>query len=527
MSVTVTPDSTVLIVGAGPAGLTAAVDLAKEGVRPTVFEMSSKLGGISRTEERDGYRFDIGGHRFFTKVGEVAAWWKDVGGDDFIKVPRKSRIFYRDKFYDYPLRIPNTLKNLGPYESLRILLSYFKWKVKPSGVEDNFEQWVSNRFGGRLYWHFFRTYTEKVWGIPCTQIRADWAAQRIKNLSFSKAIITALTGSNDTTSLITTFDYPRLGPGQMWERAAERVADGGGQVKTKHAVKAIHHDGHGHVTHVTVEHDGQQEKLACDAVINSMPISTLMHRLDPPPPQDVLDAAAGLRYRDFLIVCLRAEAEEPFDDNWIYIHSPKVQVGRIQNFKRWSAAMVPDPKMASLGMEYFCHQGDGLWDSSDEDLITLATREISQLGLVDAKDIRGGTVVRQPKAYPVYDENYKVCVDRLAEHMKTFDNLQTVGRNGMHRYNNQDHSMLTAMLAVRNLLGEAHDIWNVNVERSYHEEVTTKEKPGNVKEATERLTPHDRAKAAADRDLDELAAIDPTPPPTPAPSSVRQPAEAS
>ena len=319
--------------------------------------------------------------------------------------------------------------------------------------------------------------------------------------------------------MITTFDYPRLGPGQMWERAAERIVERGGQVKLHHAVKAIHHDGSGHVTHVTVEHDGEQEKLECDAVINSMPLSTLMHRLDPAPPQDVLDAAAGLKYRDFLIVCLRAEAEEPFDDNWIYIHSPKVQVGRIQNFKRWSAAMVPDPKMASLGMEYFCHVGDGLWESSDDDLIALATREIAQLGLVDAKDIRGGTVVRQPKAYPVYDENYKVCVDRLAEYMKTFDNLQSVGRNGMHRYNNQDHSMLTAMLAVRNLLGEEHDIWNVNVERSYHEEVSTKDKAKSVGEVKQKLSPEARQKAAADRDLDEIAALEP--------SGVREAAKAS
>ena len=466
-----------VVVGGGPAGLTAAYDLVKAGRTPLVFEASDQVGGIARTESYKGYRFDIGGHRFFTKVKRVDAMWHEVLDEEFIQVPRMSRIYYGGKYYDYPLKLTNTLRNLGVYESSRILLSYLKWRVKPHREEDTFEQWVMNRFGGRLYWHFFRTYTEKVWGIPCTEIRADWAAQRIKNLSLKKAVVEALTGSNDTTSLIKTFEYPRLGPGQMWEVVTQKVEERGGEVRMQSPVTAVHRE-ENRVTGVSVRDTttGETYRVDTEHVINSMPITLLIKQIDPPPPREVIDAAGRLKYRDFLIVALILEKEDLFPDNWIYIHSPEVKVGRIQNFRSWSAAMVPDPTKASIGMEYFCHRGDGLWNSDDADLIELAKKELAQLGLADPADVVDGTVVRQPMAYPVYDEEYKANLEVVRRWLGTLEGLQTVGRNGMHRYNNQDHSMLTAMLAVENILGADHDLWDVNVERSYHEDFVTKDK---------------------------------------------------
>lgn len=502
-----------LVVGGGPAGLTAAYELLKHDpeAAPLVLEATDKVGGIARTEEYKGYRFDIGGHRFFTKVKEVEALWHEVMGEDFIDVPRQSRIYYQGKFYDYPLSMGNTLKNLGPYESARILLSYLKWKVKPSQEEENFEQWVSNRFGGRLFWHFFRTYTEKVWGIPCTEIRADWAAQRIKDLSLKKAVFDAITGKSDTTSLIKTFKYPPLGPGQMWERFAERIEERGGEVRMRTRVHRFRREGNrvvaaelrSHTDHADHPRDrdaasdreeGTTYWLDVEDVISTMPLTALVRAFDPPAPDKVLAAADGLNYRDFLIVTLILDQKDPFPDNWIYIHSPEVKVGRIQNFRSWSEAMVPHPDHASIGMEYFCHRGDGLWTSTDEELIALATRELGELNLSQADRVIDGTVIRQPKAYPVYDADYKKHVDTIEAWVRTLENLHTVGRNGMHRYNNQDHSMLSAMHAARNVLGGTYDPWNINVERSYHEEFVVKDKASARKSATSGL--EDAATAA-------------------------------
>ena len=466
-----------LVVGAGPAGLTAAYELVRRSSasRPLVLEASSQLGGIARTEQHNGYRFDIGGHRFFTKVGEVEALWQEILGDQMIDVPRSSRIYYRGKYYDYPLRLMNALENLGLFESLRVVASYLKWQIRPSKVEENFQQWVSNRFGGRLFRHFFESYTEKVWGISCKEIRADWAAQRIKNLSLSKAVIDALTGRSDTSSLIKTFKYPRLGPGQMWERAAELIAAKGGEVRLGSHVEGIEHDGK-RVTGVRVRPaHGVPYLIQPDNVITSMAITDLVHAMNDVP-EEVLRAAGQLRYRDFLIVTLILDHSDPFPDNWIYIHSPDVRVGRIQNFRAWSAAMVPDPNHASIGMEYFCQAGDGLWTSGDADLIKLAAGELERLGLAPRSSVLDGAIIRQPRAYPVYDADYKPNLEIIRGWLAGFENLQSVGRNGMHRYNNQDHSMLAGMLAARNVLGERHDLWNVNVERSYHEDFTVAER---------------------------------------------------
>lgn len=468
----------VLVIGGGPAGLSGAYELLKHApdMKPLVVEAGQRVGGIARTEEYKGYRFDIGGHRFFTKVKPVEELWQEIMGDEMIDVPRSSRIYYRGRFYDYPLSIGNALGNLGIYESARVALSFAKWKVFPSKEEENFEQWVSNRFGGRLYWHFFRTYTEKVWGIPPTEIRADWAAQRIKDLSLTKAVFDALTGKGDTASLIKTFKYPRLGPGQMWETAADLIEEKGGEVRLQTRAGTIHREGN-RITGVEIEtRDSGRRLIECDHVMNSMPITELVRCISPAAPDEVLQAADRLNYRDFLIVTLVLNHPDPFDDNWIYIHSPDVKVGRIQNFRAWSEAMLPNQSTASIGMEYFCHEGDGLWNSSNEELIELAKQELEKLDLAPASSVVDGTVIRQPKAYPVYDADYKANLDIIKEWLLTFENLQSVGRNGMHRYNNQDHSMLAAMLAARNIVGESHDIWSVNVERSYHEDFVVDKK---------------------------------------------------
>lgn len=470
--------SEVIVIGGGPAGLTAAYELQKrsDDYRPRVFEGGNIVGGIARTESHNGYRFDIGGHRFFTKVDEVREMWEEVMGDDFITVPRQSRIYYRGRFFAYPLRIFNALSNIGVYESSRIMLSYLKWRVRPSKVEDNFEEWVINRFGGRLYMHFFRSYTQKVWGIPPQQIRADWAAQRIKNLSLAKAIWNAISGANDTTSLIEEFQYPRLGPGQMWEKCAELIKEEGGTVETRKWVGKVCRDGN-RVTGVDVHsEDGSVERVEGSDFVNTMPLAELIHAFEPLPPPEVIEAADQLKYRDFLIVTLVLNRADPFPDNWIYVHSPQVKVGRIQNFRAWSAEMLPNPDTASIGMEYFCQEGDGLWTMSDEDLRTQAGRELAELGLAREQDVIDAAIIRQPKAYPVYDDKYKGALDVIAGWINSLENFQTVGRNGLHRYNNQDHSMLSAMLAAHNILGEDNDVWNVNVERSYHEEMQVDKK---------------------------------------------------
>lgn len=476
---------TAIIIGGGPAGLTAAYELQKQSnaVRPVVFEAGRIVGGISRTESHNGYRFDIGGHRFFTKVPEVEAMWHEVLGDDFITRPRLSRIYYRDKFYAYPLKIFNALGNIGPYEAGRIMLSYLKWKVRPSKREDNFEEWVINRFGGRLYMHFFRSYTEKVWGLDPRLIRADWAAQRIKNLSLPKAVWNALTGANDTASLIEEFQYPRLGPGMMWEKTAARVQEAGGEVQLQSAVTRVYRDGM-RVTGVDVrswdgapDHTPVTTHVRGDHFINTMALRELIHAFDPPPPEEVVEAADRLKYRDFLIVTLVLNKADPFPDNWIYVHSPKVKVGRIQNFRAWSPEMLADPDTASIGMEYFCQLGDGLWTMSDADLRDLAASELEQLGLGQASDVIDAAIIRQPKAYPVYDGDYQEALEVLSTWIGQLENFQTVGRNGLHRYNNQDHSMLSAMLAARNILGEDNDVWTVNVDRAYHEEFEVEKKP--------------------------------------------------
>lgn len=459
------------VIGAGPAGLTAAFEWARRGHSPLVLESSGQVGGISRTHLWAGNRLDIGGHRFFTRSEEVQSLWAAMMDEPMLQVPRLSRIHYNGRFFQYPLEVANTVQSLGILESLLMFLSYVRARLQPELPEESFEQWVRNRFGDRLYRTFFKTYTEKVWGIPCTEIRADWAAQRIHGLNFLTAAWNALRNNGQVKSLIKTFDYPRLGPGMLWESAASKIVKMGGSVVGHARVVRIRHQD-GRVLSIDVEVSGSTRTLAIEHLVSTMPLSTLAQCLDPAPPDAVLQAASGLRYRDFLIVALACKKPDVFPDNWIYIHSPEVRVGRIQNFRNWSADLVAPGNGTTLGMEYFCSRGDDLWNMADADLIALARREISSLGLVGPDDITEGHVVRELKAYPVYDAAYAGHVQTLRRYFtSSFTNLQTVGRNGMHRYNNQDHSMLAGQHAALRLLGRTDlDPWEVNTERSYYEE---------------------------------------------------------
>jgi protoporphyrinogen oxidase len=466
------PGDQIVVIGAGPAGLTAAYLLTKAGHKVTVLEADTIVGGISRTAEYRGFRFDIGGHRFFTKITPVQELWEEILGDEFISVPRLSRIHYSGKYFDYPLKAMNALSGLGIINAVRIVLSYIQAQLHPSPVEDNFEQWVTNRFGKRLYEIFFKTYTEKVWGIPCTEIRAEWAAQRIQGLSLARAILNATAlnrRSTDIKTLIHEFRYPRRGPGQMWEACTARIEAAGNQVLLNHYVSQVQCQG-GRARGVVAQTPEGERPFAADHVFSTTDLRGLVRALSPAAPEPVRRAAEGLRYRDFLVVALMLEKEDLFPDNWIYIHTPGVKVGRIQNFNNWSRAMVPEPGTTCLGLEYFCFEGDGLWTMSDADLVALATRELEELKLVPPGLVRDGTVIRMPKAYPIYDADYREHLEGVRSAIDPIPNLHTVGRNGMHKYNNQDHSMLTAMMAVWNMQGASHDIWAVNTDFEYHEE---------------------------------------------------------
>jgi len=462
----------ILIVGAGPAGLTAGYRLAKRGQPVIVFEAEDQVGGIAKTEVREGpggeYRFDLGGHRFFTKAKEVDDLWHEIMREEFLRRPRMSRIYWNKRFLDYPLRGGDVIRKLGPVELSRCIASYGWAQLKPKGEEETFEEWVSNRFGKRLFELFFRSYTEKVWGVPTSEIRAEWAAQRIKGLSFFSAAKAAFFGNkgNEIKTLIDEFNYPRYGPGQMWETMTDDIERLGGKVLMETPVERIVFEG-----------DRARKLLAggveyeSDQIISSLPLRNMVGMADPAPPEDVLAAARGLRYRDFLTVSLVLHGEDLFPDNWIYIHEPDVEVGRIQNFRSWSPWMVPDPEKACIGLEYFCFAGDEMWEMDDEKLVELGMKELEQLGLASRDKLEFGFATRVPKAYPMYDMDYAERIEKIRSWLDGLGNLQQVGRNGLHRYNNSDHSMLTAMRAVENILdGAEHDLWAVNAESAYHEE---------------------------------------------------------
>jgi protoporphyrinogen oxidase len=472
-------DKKVIIIGGGPAGLTAAYELNKSGIRSEVFEKDDIVGGISRTVNYKGYRFDIGGHRFFTKVKVVQDMWDEVLRRDFLLRDRLSRIYYRNKFFNYPFEVKNAVFGLGIFNSLLIVLSYLRAQIIPIRPENTFEQWITNRFGYKLYKIFFKTYTEKVWGIPCSEISSEWAAQRIKGLSLFSALKNALlkkppADKNVIKTLINSFHYPKMGPGMMWEKVREIVEEGLCRVHMSSGIEKIywHNDA---VLAVETCNGGITSRISGTDFISSMPIRELIAKLEPLPPSEILKAGDKLNYRDFITVSLIIDKKTIFKDNWIYIHDLNVKVGRIQNFKNWSPYMVPDPDKTCLGMEYFCFENDEFWSMSNENLVDLAKNELENLGFAKKSEIIDGTVVRMPKAYPVYDEEYKKALEQIKEFLGNISNLQLVGRNGMHKYNNQDHSMLTSMLAVKNILGGHFDLWKVNADQDYHEEIKENE----------------------------------------------------
>lgn len=472
----------VAIIGAGPAGLTAAYLLAKQNIAVTVLEADPDyVGGIARTVTYKNYCFDIGGHRFFSKSEEVEALWSEILPNDMLIRPRSSRIFYQRKFFSYPLKAFDALRKLGIIESIRCVLSYLKAKIFPIKNPTNFSDWITNHFGQRLFNIFFKTYTEKVWGMRCEEISADWAAQRIKGLSLSAAIFNAIFPKKKNKAiiktLIDTFRYPRKGPGMLWETCAEKIKQNGGEVRLGCEVNRMEFDSHSNEWRVFYrDSEGQVKFQTATHVISSAPLRELTaNYLSPNISAEVVNAANELQYRDFMIVVLILKDRDIFFDNWIYIHDPEVDVARIQNFKSWSPEMVPDPKMCCYGMEYFCFKDDNLWSASDAELLKKATSEIVKLELANKDDVVDGYIVRQPQAYPVYDQNYQTHVEKIKQHLeKQFPTLHLVGRNGMHKYNNQDHAMMTAMLTVKNILANErlYDVWRVNQDAEYIETVT-------------------------------------------------------
>jgi protoporphyrinogen oxidase len=461
------------IIGAGPAGLTAAYLLAKNGHEVLVFEADPRfVGGISRTEKYKGFLFDIGGHRFFSKSPEVNEFWQELLGNDLLLCKRSSSIYYNHQFFNYPLVLSEVIRKLGVFTSLRCFASYIKAKMFPVKNPVSFEDWVVNNFGRLLFEIFFKSYTEKVWGIPTSKISADWAAQRIKGLSIRTIIRSAIRKDNDKLikTLIDSFHYPRFGPGMMWEVCAHKAAEMGAQIQMNATVRGLQY--HNETTSWSVTFGDNATQAGFDHIISSAPIYDLIPGISPRVHPKAFEAAKQLHYRDFITVVLILKNAAPFTENWIYIHDPSVKVGRIQNFKSWSKQMVPDETMDCYGLEYFCFEGDGMWNMDNEKLIALATKELLTLGLAKKEEVVDGYVVRQAKAYPVYDHDYKEKINVIREELKNYANLHLVGRNGMHKYNNQDHSIMTSMLVVKNILsGETkYDPWKVNQDAEYIEE---------------------------------------------------------
>jgi len=480
--------SSVAIIGAGPAGLTAAYLLAKGGLRPEIWESDpTYVGGISRTVVYKGFRFDIGGHRFFSKSSEIESLWSEIMPTDMIVRERLSRIFYKKKYYRYPLEAAEVIDNLGKREALLCVGSYLKRKISPIKNVNNLEDWVTNQFGARLYRTFFKTYTEKVWGTSCRNISADWAAQRIKGLSLSKAawaslFSTSTPAASDSNNrqdviktLITSFRYPRLGPGMMWEAAAAKIRGYGGLLHMDSRVTALRQDAKNNLWTLSIKNSQDssiQDHGPYSHVISTAPLRSIIATIQPSLPVKITEAAASLSYRDFILVALILKPRQTFPDQWLYIHDAGLLVGRIQNFSNWSPELIPDPTLACYGMEYFCSTHNDLWTMSDHALIQLATKELQELQLAQPGNVIDGCVVKQPKAYPVYDNNYEQTVNiirqGLAEHCP---GLHQIGRNGMHKYNNQDHSMMTGILTAKNILANdsRYDPWRVNQDAEYLE----------------------------------------------------------
>jgi protoporphyrinogen oxidase len=458
----------VAVLGAGPAGLAAALALARAGRAVVVLEREDGVGGLARTVERGGYRFDIGGHRFFTRMPEVRALWDDLAGGDMIVRQRRSRILFRGRYFDYPLTASTALAGLGAAESARIALSYAAARLRPIRPEVSLADWVTNRFGRRLFETFFRTYTEKLWGIPCERIGAAWAAQRIRGLSLRAAVADMLRrGSGGQRTLVTEFEYPRLGPSMLWDRMRERIEALGGRFLLGRRVTRVRHDG-ARVTSVEAEGSAGLERLAVSAAVSTLPLRDLADALDPSLPAGAGDAARALWHRSFVEVALVLEGGDPFPDTWLYLHDPGVRAGRIQNFRAWSPDLVPEPDRACVGLEYFCTAGDALWSSTDAELARVAEEDLARIGF-GGRRVVAAHVVRMRDAYPVYDDAFGRRIAAVARALAPLANLALAGRSGMHRYNNMDHATRSGLLAAENVLGARHDLWAADLDDGYLE----------------------------------------------------------
>jgi protoporphyrinogen oxidase len=454
--------------------LAAGYELAKHGVQPLLFEADRHVGGISKTVQHNGNYFDLGGHRFFTKLDPVNELWQEVLGDKFMRRPRQSRIYYRNKFFNYPLTPMNALLGVGLIDTARILCSFGVAQLFPNKTENTFEEWVSNRFGKRLFSIFFKTYTEKVWGIPCSEIQAEWAAQRIKGLSLYSAVMNALfkPKGNKIKTLIDEFDYPEFGPGMMYDAMQAGIQRMGGTVQMQQRIVGVRHEG-GKVLAVEYETEtGERVIRPGTDFLSSIPLTELVQIMSPSAPETVLHAARSLKYRSLVTVDITVDQKELFTDNWIYVHSPEVKLGRIQNFKNWSPSMVADPSKTTLGLEYFCNEGDDFWNMDDQAMFELAADEVAKIKICERNRIEDFVIVRVPKAYPVYDMEYPQHLAIIRSWLDGFSNLQPIGRYGMFKYNNMDHSILTGLYAAQNILAEQtiHDIWDINTDEEYHEE---------------------------------------------------------
>ena len=463
-----------IVIGAGPAGLTAADELCRSGRTVAVIEQDPyNVGGLARTESYKGYRFDLGAHRFYSKNSEIRRWWSERLGSDFIEVERLTRILYRGRYFHYPLRPANVLCQLGPMEAARCICSYLRSKLAPIRDEISFEDWVRNRFGTRLFQIFFKSYTEKVWGMPCDAISVDWASQRIRGLSLARAVLGGLglgPKSSSAKTLVDRFHFPRRGSGMMWESARDALVRSGAQLNMGHRVTRVRR-ADGRICEIeTVDQHGGLSTFSADDYVSSMPLSDLAKVIDPPLPDVVRKAAEALKYRDLIIVLLIVNRRDVFPDHWIYIHDPSVLVGRIVNSGNWSCEMTPDPDTTALVLDYFCNEGDSLSTRTNAELLSLARSEIDSLGVASSDSVIDGHVVRVPRAYPVFDCDYKAHVATIRAELERIPNLHFAGRNGMHKYNNQDHSMLTGIIAARAANGEPVSPWKVNIDAEYLEE---------------------------------------------------------
>ncbi len=454
----------IIIIGAGPAGLAAGLKLAENGRKCLIVEMADSVGGISKTIEKDGFRFDLGGHRFFTNNSTVNNLWKKTLGDKFIKRRRKSRIFYNNSFFNYPISISDTIKKLGLFETFKIGASYLQARITPRKNTKDLESWLCNLFGKQLFKHFFKSYTEKVWGVPCKNISSDWGAQRIKGLNLVSVIKNALNiGSGKIKTLIDEFDYPLLGPGQMYEKMGDNFKKKGGTILTTATVKTIlYKDKNAHT--VIIKTNNGDIEINCQHIISSMPFTELITSLSPPLPSPCLALNNNLNYRSFITVNLFINSKKTIPDTWLYIHDPKYSIGRVQCFKNWSPKMVPDDNKSSLGCEFFVTEGDELWNMPEEEIVKIAKNEICQLGIIDKSLIYDGFAVKVAKAYPVFDLNYVENISKIRLYLDKITNIQPIGRYGMFKYNNMDHSILTGIMAAENILGENHDIWKISLD---------------------------------------------------------------